>query len=367
MTTAIRPDAPQVDPRIAPPPVAGDFGQPRLLVPAPAQARLQHLGWPKLARAHDGTLVVAMCAARFHGSHGEGCPAIARSTDGGATFEPLRVLHEFDDTTRYDHCGNVAIGTTTSGALVLLAMAYRDGDYNTVLGWRSDDSGVTWNAVHSVKLCGAGSVFGTIFALPGRGIAACGHLRIESNPTKGLWIAYSEDDGRTWGQPHVFTEDAYFEPAVVRSGDQLIGHFRHHGNHPDFAQGISTDGGQTWDIQTPGPIGSDDPEHMWLPSPCIVACRYDPHRLFSVSTERHKPRPRPGKLLLWTADTRTLQWQRVGTLATFPENDADMFEDFGYPWMVQLDETRWFIVFYHGENQGPNSIWGMAFEPGIAR
>jgi hypothetical protein len=34
-------------------------------------------------------------------------------------------------------------------------------------------------------------------------------------------------------------------------------------------------------------------------------------------------------------------------------------EDFGYPWMSHLRDDEWFVVYYGGEKDGPNSIHGM--------
>src|SRR5687768_14079020 len=97
---------------LAPPPVrlAGDFGEPALIVAAPADPRFAHLAWPKVVRTRDGILVTAYVAGRFHGTHGEGCPAVSFSTDGGKTFSAPNVLKEYGAKDRYTACGNVALG-----------------------------------------------------------------------------------------------------------------------------------------------------------------------------------------------------------------------------------------------------------------
>ena len=41
----------------------------------------------------------------------------------------------------------------------------------------------------------------------------------------------------------------------------------------------------------------------------------------------------------------------------FPDDGEN--NDVGYPWMVPLDDDRWFCVFYHGRGKGPCSIYAL--------
>jgi hypothetical protein len=113
-------------------PVAGDYGQPRVVVSAPADARYAHLAWPKVVRTREGTLVLAYVAGRAHTVGG--CPAVSCSRDGGRMFNPPRVLREFSNRADYAHCGNVALGLAGDGSVVLLAMAFTGQERNTILG-----------------------------------------------------------------------------------------------------------------------------------------------------------------------------------------------------------------------------------------
>jgi hypothetical protein len=66
--------------------------------------------------------VLAYSAGKGHNIGGSG-PAVSRSTDGGASFSPPRLLRRFpDDDPRYRDCGNLALGVAGDGAVVLLAM-----------------------------------------------------------------------------------------------------------------------------------------------------------------------------------------------------------------------------------------------------
>jgi len=173
-------------------PKAGDYGTPRIVVPAPESERFAHLAWPKVVRARDGTLVLAHAAARKH-ANGDGCPAVSVSTDEGETFSAPEILREFDGTRDYQHCGNLALGLAPDGAVMLLAMAFTGNERNSIFGWRSVDSGRTWESVDTSCLGSnrTGSVFGHVFAVEGRGLAVCGHYRRPKGA--GIWIAYSQD------------------------------------------------------------------------------------------------------------------------------------------------------------------------------
>lgn len=338
-------------------PVGSVLGQPRVVVPAPADAALAHLSWPKIVRAADGTLVLGYIAGRFHGFDGGGCPAVSRSTDGGKIFSPPQVLARHDRTTVYTSGGNLALGVAEDGAIVLLYMAYTGNVRNTIEGWRSTDAGQTWTAVDATTLNAGktGSVFGHIFTVPGKGLAVVGHYRAGSTPyTQGLWIAYSDDGGRTWGAPTRFTDRKLVEPAVVYTGERFIGMFR-----PDtsrYTQGVSTDLGATWQLSEMA-LPPSVPDGTRAVSPALFVDPAHPGQLYALQTERLLPDYVPGSITLWKADAATLQWQRVETLVTFPA-ELGKRNDFGYPWMVPLDAEHWYLVFYCGQLHGSNAIYG---------
>src|SRR5690606_11707671 len=145
-----------------------DFGEPKLIVAAPQDPSHAHLSRPKIVTAKDGTLVMAYIAGRFHGTHGEGSPAVSISKDGGETFTPPHVLKKYTAKSEYTSAGNVALGLAEDGAIVLLSMAYSGDQANTIDGWRSADSGRTWEASDTSKLANSktGSVYGNVLTLP---------------------------------------------------------------------------------------------------------------------------------------------------------------------------------------------------------
>ena len=342
-------------------PVGGDYGQPRVVVPAPADARYAHLAWPKVVRTREGTLVLACVAGRAHTVGG--CPAVSCSKDGGRTFSPPRVLREFSSRADYAHCGNVALGLAGDGSVVLLAMAFTGQERNTIFGWRWADSGRMWQSVDTSALAEnrTGSVYGHVFSVPGKGLAVCGHYRQPSQPhAQGIWIAFSQDDGKTWGPARRITSEKLVEPAMVCAAGRLVGLVRD-ATHPyRYWQALSEDKGDTWQI-APGPIANDQTRYP-QPSPFITSMPNDPSRLYAFQSLRDVKGEHKGEIYLWTADARRLQWKRLGLVAALPKG-AKEHTDWAYPWMTLLDDRTWFVVFYSGKGSGANSIFGLAVRP----
>ncbi|GDY23257.1 hypothetical protein LBMAG56_46040 [Verrucomicrobiota bacterium] len=354
--TAVATTAPAVS-------LAGDFGEPRVIVPASADPALAHHSWPKVVRAKDGTLVVAFVAERFHGFHGEGCPAVAISTNNGATFGAPTVLKRFTAKSEYTSAGNVALGLADDGAVVLLAMAYRGNAANTVDGWRSTDGGRTWAAADTATLDRnqTGSVFGGVPAVPGKGLAVFGHFRQGSLPqSQGLWLAWSEDGGKSWGKPRAFSEQGLFEPAFVFSGGRFIGLVRTKDTADHYVQFTSADFGASWQVTERG-LTSEHAGPVSLPSPCLVTDPEQPGRLYALVSERFTdktPGGLLGRVVLWTADAKELRWQRRGEVVRFPRT-LGARRDITYAWMTPLGGGEWFAVFYCGLVHGPADIYGM--------
>ncbi|MGI5816817.1 MAG: exo-alpha-sialidase [Armatimonadota bacterium] len=269
---------------------------------------------------------------------------------GGATFSAPRVLRQFDATQEYTHSGNVALGPAGDGALVLLAMAMKGDERNTIFGWRSADSGLTWEPVNTAKLgdSATGSVYGSVFAVPGRGLAVCGHYRRPRG--QGVWIAFSEDDGRGWGEAVTIAADRRLvEPAFVCVGERLIGLVRENATHA-YREFVSEDAGTTWRESR---LVMRGPEAVH-PSPFVAADPTCPSRLYALQSQRTER----GEVYLWSADAGALDWRRRGLVAAF-----EGIEDYSYPWMTHLRGEEWFVVFYAGKRRGSNSIHGMTMVP----
>ncbi len=322
-----------------------DIGQPRIVVPPPKDERFAHLSWPKIVTAPDGTLVTAYIAGRKH-VNGDGCPAVSVSSDNGKTFSEPKILREFDATKSYQHGANLALGVAEDGAVVLLVMAFTNDERNSIFGWRSEDSGDTWKPTETSSLADSktGSVFGHVFPVPGKGLAVCGHFRKPKG--YGIWIAYSQDHGKSWGDPQIITRNAYFEPTFLYSQGRLIGLIRENAAHA-YHQYVSDNLGESWEKTGKVLQGNPAANH---PSPFLIEDPASPGQLYALQSERGDKH----QIHLWKATATDLDWEHVSQLVEVP-NDRD----FSYPWMTPLGNGKWFLVYYSGEKDGPNSIWGL--------
>lgn len=303
-------------------------------------------------------------AGRYHGAHGEGCPAISYSKDNGVTFSPPRILKEFGPEQDYSCSGNASIGATREGAIVVLAMGFTGDEKNSIFGWRSEDDGATWSAVDASSLAEnkTGSTYGNIITLPDGRLTVFGHFRKGSaTHQQGIWQSFSSDDGRSWEPARRITEQDLVEPAFIRAGGRLIGLIRDNSKrlHATYIGAVSDDDGKTWTF-TQDAIQSKDPSRFRLPSPFLAEDPQQPGRLLGAVTERCSPNSAPGEISLWSASVDERKWFRGPTLVTFPYREGDPNTDFGYPWMLPLNDGRWLMVFYAGEKAGPNAIWKTA-------
>ena len=120
-------------------------------------------------------------------------------------------------------------------------------------------------------------------------------------------------------------------------------------------QAVSDDHKQNWTL-TRWP---ERPAGDWsLPSPFLAVSPRHPHQLCALESQRHAKGNLPGRILLWTADGRRLDWTCRGVVVEFPEA-LGMRSDITYPWMTYLDGNAWFLVFYCGQSRGPSAIYGM--------
>jgi hypothetical protein len=329
-------------------PIPGDFGPPRVVVPAPENVNYQHLGWPKMVRAANGDLVVCYVAGRKHTEGGS--PACSVSRDRGKTFSKPHIVLETPKNPDIGHTWNVALGRVARKDLLLLAMVGdKERKTSRPMAWRSKDHGRSWVASSTRGLpARAFGVFGNLFSVPGRGIAVAGYSYMNAGKwMPGVWIAYSSDNGESWDIPGPVSMEVRNEPSFLYTANMLIGLVREEDPEPKtYRLFHSPDLGKTWNS---APVGFGNGRR--LPSPFVTADAKDPARLYALESDRAARH-----IVLWTARAGLFEWSRVGKVAGFPSVPGS---DYGYPWMVQLNRTDWFLVFYCGANDGPNHIWGM--------
>ena len=338
------------------------FGQPRVIVPAPTETARQHLAWPKVVRTANGKLVVACVSASKHAGNAGGLEAVAVSADDGATFSALNVLAKPEGDSKWTEGGNLALGAS-GNRVVMLSMTYAsDNSTSGIYGRISDDGGATWSVTDTSGISPdkTGSVFGHVISIPGRGLTAFGHYRPPARePIGGIWMASSSDNGATWGAPTcILDRDEFVEPDFVYSQGRIIGLIRQDlGNGTTlngYWQITSDDGGTTWSEPVVVMAGSEGCQSA---APCIVEDAQNPGRLYAVQTVlrgQHGSASSSGEIVVWTAEAATLNWKRIGTVASFSG-----IEDFGYASVAQIGGDEWFVVFYAGALNGANSIYGV--------
>ena len=318
-------------------------GNAEVIVPSPASHAVRHLAWPKIIRAGDGTLVLAYSAGIGHNVGASGL-AVSLSHDGGRSFSAPELLCYYPkEGEPYRDVGNLALGMGDDGAVVLLAMAFDDGNANTILGWRSLDQGKTWQRTDTSAIGNnkTGSVFGHVFAVAERGLAACGHYRMPKGT--GIWIAYSGDNGKSWGAPRTITTEPFVEPVFIHTEGRLVGLVRQR-TACAYHQLVSDDFGESWRCTERAIQGNAEAVH---PSPFLTVDPDDPQHLYALVSERGPA----NRISLWHAHIEMLQWKRIGLVTT---GDGD----WTYPWMTPLENNGWFVVYYQGTKEA-SSIYGV--------
>jgi len=330
----------------------------RVAVTPPTNPRFEHLAWPKAVRTADGTIVLGYLAGTHHGS--ESCPAVSISTDGGKSFTQPQVLREFGPGKDYGNSGNMALGIAHDGAVLLLAHGHT-AKTNHIFGWRSADSGRTWQEVNTSALGPnkTGSSTGTIVQLPDNKLMVTGHYREGSKPyVSGIWQSTSTDDGLTWGEPNMVNNLNAGEPVLVRSGNQLLVFIRGRGPAaPRQFVSVSNDWGKAWrtDLLNITPVNKHTSS---LAHPFAMVNPTKPSEMIAVTFER----PSPGSAQLWRGDVKTLKFKHDRTLLELPKIEGDPNTDFGYAWLLPMEGKKALVFYYHGQKHGPNPIWVLEME-----
>jgi hypothetical protein len=198
----------------------------------------------------------------------------SRTTDGGATWEPARVIYDGGGGTY--STGNIIV-VLPDGTLVDMMNLYR-GSGQSVMVMRSQDRGFTWSQpaiVSAVQTTGTLDTKTRTGVRAGPGLPSIavdrrsGTLYIAWQDSRfaggrydGIVLAKSTDGGRTWTIPQQVNQ-AYnvqaFTPAVAATGDGRVAvtyyDFRNDTNNPAVLltnrwQVTSADGGGSW-VETP--------------------------------------------------------------------------------------------------------------------
>jgi hypothetical protein len=195
--------------------------------------------------------------------------------------------------------------------------------------------------------------------LPGRKLMVVGHYRAGAKPfSTGIWQSISDDDGFTWGEPSMVNNLNAGEPVLVRHGDRLLVFIR--GRGPAEARqfvSISDDWGKTWRTELLN-ITAVNKHTRGLAHPFAMVNPHKPDELIAITFER----PLPGSARLWRGDAKTLAFKLDRTLVELPKIDGDPHSDFGYAWLLPMEDRKALVFYYHGMARGPCPIWVLETE-----
>ena len=232
---------------------------------------------PAIIVAQNGD-VLAFSEGRKNncGDHGDVDIVMKRSTDNGATWQPLQLIYEEGDTENIT-IGNPCPVVDQSNGRIWMPFC-RNND-RVFVGY-SDDDGHTWSPRREVTDTVKAPEWGWYATGPGVGIQLqnapyAGRLVIPSDHNFGQYgshMMYSDDHGQTWTYSDRILPGCNECQAVELIDGTVMNNARTYISDPDH-RGIatSTDGGQTW---------SDVWFDQELPEPTCQASflRYNPKR-----------------------------------------------------------------------------------------
>jgi len=197
--------------------------------------------------------VLAFCEGRKNncGDHGDVDIVMKRSTDGGATWQPLQLVYEEGGTANIT-IGNPCPVVDHSNGRIWLPFC-RD-NARVFVGY-SDDNGHTWSERREITSSVKPPEWGWYATGPGVGI------QLENEPyrgrlvipcdhdygQKGSHMIYSDDHGQTWTYSQRILPGCNECQVVELIDGRLMNNARTYSIDPDHRGiSISTDGGATW-------------------------------------------------------------------------------------------------------------------------
>jgi hypothetical protein len=266
--------------------------------------------------------------------------SMVQSGDSGRTWSPPRVVVDtpFDDR-------DPSLTITRTGRLL---MSYFVGDSGTepsagVFVARSDDDGATWSEPVRVETALAGSATSSKIIEAANGdllIPIYGTPPRDANSRATM--VRSRDGGRTWpGRDEVVIAAtpgiSFTEPALAAADGRMLAMIRTDRTDNVAYAVRSLDGGATWSEPSPSGTAAQSSE--------LVPLRGEPamtlvHVWADWSHHWGDSRPTVAQMVRWPAGTPTPVF---GEPRALYNSNCD---DTGYPSGVVLDDGRLFVVFY---------------------
>ena len=176
--------------------------------------------WPNLKRLANGELIVFAFNKPGHGTF-EGEVECWAGTDGGRLWAPRGVPSPHEPGSNRM---NLAAGLSPSGAVLALVSGWANPTKPVAERYviptrvcRSEDNGASWSQAETFPVPeGEKAVipFGDVLALPGGRLAVTAYSW--NPPVNSSWIYFSEDDGRTWGNPSLIGGNTFNETVAFR-------------------------------------------------------------------------------------------------------------------------------------------------------
>lgn len=306
----------------------------------------RYIGWPSIAEAPNGDLLVVFSGDRTAHVSPDGKTQTIRSRDGGKTWSEPATINDLSIDDR-----DAGIIRTKRGTM--LVSWFTGPPYHTDLQGhyviRSTDNGQTWGHPIRTRVT---TPHGPIQLTDGRllylGLSPhCSHTKpanfngLPADSPHAVSVEESPDDGRSWRVIARFPvpDDAkmlsFDEPHLVEASDgRLIAQFRDCNAPNRLWQSKSTDGGHTWSTPWQTQIHG-----------------YPPHLL----------RLNNG----WLLSTYAKRWSPFGEYACVSRDDGESWDvdkeirlseasngDLGYPASVQLKDGTIWTVYYEIDQPG---------------
>jgi len=308
--------------------------------------------WPNLTLLPDGKMLTHIFNRPSHGLH-EGDIETWISEDEGRlwTKQGVPAPHE-PGTTRI----HVAAGLANDGALVAVTTGWGGPKLrgHVIEPWvsRSTDGGRTWDRSGQMRVPAGVKhliAFGNVVRMGGRRLAVplygarptpeelAGQVKRIYPSLNDSYLFFSEDDGRTWGDPVLIGKDRYNETAVLRlRADRWLAAARTVGGGMDLF--VSQNEGRTWRLEASLAPPSHHPGHLLKLADGRILLTYGIRERLRLSAEGSKPDYAIG-VRFSSNEGRT--WSAPARLVSLPEST-----DGGYPATEQLRDGTLVTAYY---------------------
>lgn len=294
----------------------------------------RYIGWPTIAKAHNGELLVVFSGDRDSHTSPDGKTQMVRSSDGGKTWGESTTIHDMPLDDR-----DAGIIQTQNGTMLVSWFTNRGGgQWQGHWTIRSTDNGYTWgNPVRTEVTTPHGPI-----QLRDARLLYVGQRPHESHGDDyDVGIQESRDDGLSWQTIGTFPVPegvpmlTYDECHVVEcASGKLVILFRDcYGEHY-IRQSHSTDGGFTWSKPHVTPIRGFPPHVIRLYNDWLVVVygkRWPPYGEFACISKDEG------------------QTWKVGSeiqLSSAPNGDL------GYPASVELEDGSILTIYYQVDKPG---------------